>query len=80
MNELDNLLKSLRKEQASAKDIAQWKLAVAQIGRRETSRWIELVAAVLVGVLIGSTMFHKQSSEENFAKDATIERVITKIE
>lgn len=80
MNELDDLLKTLRAEKPRAQEIARWKLAVANIRQRKASRWVELVAAMLVGVLIGSTVFNKPADEENLSDHATYERVITKIE
>lgn len=80
MSELDDLLKSLREEQPRPADIARWKLALRQMHQRQPSRWVELVAAMLVGVVIGGTLFHKEANDEISNDHATIERVITKIE
>lgn len=80
MSELDDLLKSLRAERPRLADVARWKSAVAGIRSRKASRWVELVAAVLVGVLIGSTVFNRTPEEESVVNHATFERVITKIE
>jgi hypothetical protein len=80
MNELDELLKSLRAEKPQPAEIARWKSAVMQVRQRPSWRWFELVVAMLVGVVIGSTVVHKSSDEENVVQHATVERVITKIE
>lgn len=80
MNELDDLLKSLRAERPRPMEIARWKSAVIRIHGHKAGRWVELIAAMMVGVLIGSTVFNKPSDEQKLSDDATYERVVTKIE
>lgn len=80
MNEWDDLLKSLRSEQPRPSDIARWKAAVRRFHQHPSTRWLELVAATLVGVLIGGATFRTSPNDEIVGANATVEHVVTKIE
>ncbi len=80
MSELDDLIKSLRAEEPYSQDIIHWKQALKRSHRHDAARWVELIAAMLVGLVIGGALFYKPTSEENVMASATIEHVITKIE
>ena len=77
MNELDNLLKTLRAEEPRPKDINRWKRAIQMLSYSRQSRWIELVAAMLVGIIIGGTLFKQKPVEENLSENATTEPIVT---
>lgn len=86
--ELNNFLASLREDQPDQLTMARWKSAVGtelsqgeKPKRSKSTRWLELTAAVLVGVAVGAAAFGHRSEtthEENSADSATIEFVVTK--
>ena len=81
--DLDGFLHSLRSAEPVTGSVERWKSAVnAELMRapaRRSSRWLELGAAVAVGILIGAFAFKsRESAQENYASDATIEYVVTK--
>jgi hypothetical protein len=81
-DELERILRALRRENPSNIDIAKWKAAVAgelPRSRAQTKRWLELVAAMVVGLTIGAAVFHSATGpQENIADSATVEFVVTK--
>lgn len=80
MNELDDLLKSLRAEEPKPQDIQKWKKTAQMIKPHFKRRWVELAVAMLVGILIGSTVFKSKLTDENYTDDATVEHILTKVE
>jgi hypothetical protein len=89
--DLEKFLKSLRQEDATKTQIDQWQKAVSKelqsqsplirsFTRPSSRRWLELTAAMLIGVLMGSVFFNHPSGsqDENVSENATIEYVVTK--
>lgn len=93
MDEFDKFLSDSRKKEPSDFQMKKWKKAVAQANNRTiipkapTGRayWGQMVAAVLVGVVIGGLLFgnleQTKSPEvpESSYEDATIEVIYTKL-
>lgn len=78
--ELKKLFKAMNHGEPSQMEVARWKKAVRAAVRLQTpSEWARLAVACLIGMVIGATAFHdkagKTEKTENFAEDATIERV-----
>jgi len=85
---LDQLLSSYREEPVSDLQIQKWKKAVrSQVPHRQRRswQWAQLVAAGLVGFIVGSLFFHSRANQipvadgiQNDTENATIEYVVTK--
>lgn len=79
MNDQDfkNLFKSMQHGEPSTIQIEHWKNVVQAIVRnRSRGEWTRLVAACLIGVIIGATAFRGHEQEaKNLNEDATIEQV-----
>ena len=84
---LSELFATLRHEKPEPRELERWNLAVARELRRAVvsprRRWLDLAAAVIVGVLIGATAFGHRASEssgqQNALNHATNELVVTKL-
>lgn len=87
--ELNELLKEFRDKPVSNERVAKWQLALGkekrtiQISKR--SRFIPMVAASVVGFVLGATLFGQgplhnpeTNHSNNSSEDATIEYVLTK--
>ena len=89
----DKLIEKLRKEEPSQFQMQKWKRAVAQadqvlkpkVQKESSYYWMQMVAAVFVGVLIGGVLFGQpelmdsEKNQEIAYEDATIEVVYTKL-
>lgn len=84
----DQLLQRLREEEPSVSRVDKWQKAVAHEIRKPQTfnrgvprRWLELAAAVLVGVIVGGAVFSHQGprviAEDDLANIATLELVVT---
>lgn len=77
--ELDEILRPLRSSPVGEFQIRRWQGVV----RRRPRRYLEWVAAALIGFLIGSFLFKGEKYQEvaqNFDPNATLETVYVKSE
>jgi F0F1-type ATP synthase assembly protein I len=92
MDDFDRFLEKSREKQPSEFQMKKWKKAVQQQNQRElpvrnnlsnTRYWSQMVAAVLVGIVVGGLLFgnleRNEKSQEIAYEDATIEVVYTKL-
>lgn len=82
--QLKALFKSIKYEAPSELEIARWRRIVRrEITDRSSGEWLRLVAACLIGILVGATTFKKEHTEfaaNNIPTDATIERVYVNLQ
>lgn len=80
MNDQDlrDLFKNMKHGEPTPLEIARWKKTVRAYLPKNRGEWTRLIAACLIGVVIGAAAFrgkNHSADQENNADDATIERI-----
>lgn len=91
MDEFENLIKELKKKNPTELQMQRWKKSVEQahkqsvLSKKDRFYWGQMVAAVLVGILVGGLLFgdftksESKEKSESGVQDATIEVIHTKL-